>query len=184
MTEQLMEIGGRLAGLRDIMDISVESMAKAMQLDTEEYLAYEHGERDFEYSFIHNAAGILDVDIVDIISGDSPKLTTCTLVRKGEGYPIKRSELHDYRHLAFTFNNRKSDPVLVTVSPDGGSPFTWYKHKGQELNYMVSGRMEFSHSGTVYELNEGDSVYFDSGVDHAMKALGDRPAQFLAVVIK
>jgi quercetin dioxygenase-like cupin family protein len=49
---------------------------------------------------------------------------------------------------------------------------------------MVSGTMEFHFDDIVYELNEGDSVYFDSGVPHAMKASGGRSAKFLAVVIK
>lgn len=35
-----------------------------------------------------------------------------------------------------------------------------------------------------YELSEGDSVYFDSSVPHAEVALGDKEAQFIAVVIK
>ena len=35
-----------------------------------------------------------------------------------------------------------------------------------------------------YELEEGDSVYFDSSVPHAEQADGDEPAQFIAVVMK
>jgi len=183
MTEQLLEIGGRLAGLRDIMDIPVETMARAMQLSTDEYLAYEHGERDFSFSFLSNAAGILGVDVVELISGETPKLTTCALVRKGEGFDISRREAYDYKHLAFTFSNKKAEPFMVTVEPGGAAPVL-HAHEGQEFNYMVSGRMEFHLDDMVYDLNEGDSVYFDSGAPHAMKALGDQPAQFLAVVMK
>ena len=35
-----------------------------------------------------------------------------------------------------------------------------------------------------YELSKGDSVYFDSGIPHAEVAMGDREAQFIAVVMK
>jgi len=183
MTEQLMEIGGRLAGLRDIMDISVESMAKAMQLDAQEYLAFEHGQRDFSFSFLSNAAGILGVDVVELISGDSPKLRTCALVRRGGGYDIKRQENYDYKHLAFTFRDKKAEPFLVTVEPNAG-PLTLHSHEGQEFNYMVSGRMEFHLDGALYELGEGDSVYFDCGAPHATRTLGTQPARFIAVVVK
>ena len=34
-----------------------------------------------------------------------------------------------------------------------------------------------------YVLKTGDSAYFDSGVPHAMRALGGVPTKFLAVVI-
>jgi len=184
MTEQLLEIGGRLAGLRDIMDIAVEEMARALRLDTDEYLAYERGQRDFSFSFLSNAAGVLGVDVVELISGDSPKLKTCSLVRKGGGYDIARREAYAYKHLAFTFSNKKAEPFLVTVEPAESESPALHTHEGQEFNYMVSGRMEFHLDSIAYELSEGDSVYFDAGVPHAMRALGTQPAQFIAVVVK
>jgi mannose-6-phosphate isomerase-like protein (cupin superfamily) len=49
---------------------------------------------------------------------------------------------------------------------------------------MVSGSMRFYIGDISYDLEEGDSVYFDSGVPHAMRALNGKPAQFIAVVIK
>ncbi|MDR2575707.1 MAG: cupin domain-containing protein [Treponema sp.] len=49
---------------------------------------------------------------------------------------------------------------------------------------MLSGKMEFYFGDIIYGLNEGDSVYFDSSVPHAMKAIGGQAAKFLAVVIK
>jgi quercetin dioxygenase-like cupin family protein len=184
MTDQLLEIGGRLKGLRNIMDIPAEKMAEDMKLDVDEYTAFERGQRDFSFSFLFNAANILGVDVVDIISGDTPKLTTCALVRKGEGYDITRREAYDYKHLAFTFRKKKAEPFMVTVEPREGVEMNLHSHDGQEFNYMVSGSMRFYIDDLVYELNEGDSVYFDSGVPHAMSAIGGQPAKFIAVVMK
>ena len=187
MTQQLAEIGGRLAALRDILDIMPEKIAEEMKLDVNEYTAYEKGQRDFSFSFLQNAANILGVDVVDIISGESPKLTTCALVRKGEGYDIMRRKAYDYKHLAFTFSNKKAEPFMVTVEPkpDGdGEEVKLHSHDGQEFNYMVSGSMLFYLDNIVYELNEGDSVYFNANAPHAMKAVGGQAAKFIAVVIK
>ncbi|MCL2106041.1 MAG: cupin domain-containing protein [Oscillospiraceae bacterium] len=183
MTEQLVEIGGRLAALRDIMDISVEKMAEELHLSPEEYLAYERGQRDYNFSFLYNAANILGVDHLNIIRGESPKLHSCALTRSGEGYNIER-EAYDYKHLAYTFKDRMADPYLVTVEPGKNELLTWYSHEGQEFNYMVSGTMEVLHGSAVYEMKEGDSIFFDSGLPHTMKALGDKAARFIAVVIK
>lgn len=184
MTEQLVEIGGRLKALRSIMDISAEKMAENAKVSVSEYTAYERGERDFSFSFLFNAANLLGVDIVDIISGDTPKLTACSLVRKGEGYEIKRPEAYDYRHLAFTFAGKKAEPFMVTVSPNEGEEAKLHSHEGQEFNYIVSGNLEFQLDNMTYEMNEGDSIYFDSGIPHMMKAIQGTPASFIAVVIK
>ncbi|MCL1819717.1 MAG: cupin domain-containing protein [Oscillospiraceae bacterium] len=182
MTEQIIEIGGRLKGLRDIMDISPEKMADELKISVKEYIAYENGELDFSFSFLQNAANILGVDVVDIISGEAPRLSTCALVRKGEGYSIMRREAYDYKHLAFTFRNKKAEPFMVTVEPKEGE-ITLHSHEGQEFNYMVSGSIEFHIGDIVYELNEGDSVYFDSSLPHAMRAVRGH-SQFIAVVVK
>ena len=184
MTDQLKEIGARLGALRDIFDISVEKIAETMKISVEEYSAYEKGERDFSFSFLQTAANIFGVEVVEIISGESPKLTKCALVRNGEGYDIQRRKAYDYKHLAYTFTKKKAEPFMVTVEPKGNEKLTQHSHEGQEFNYMVSGKMEFHFDNIVYELAEGDSVYFDSSTPHAMRAIGDKSAKFLAVVIK
>ena len=166
------------------MDIPAEKMAEEMKLDLDEYIAYECGQRDFSFSFLFNAANRLGVDVIDIISGDTPKLTTCALVRKGEGYDIKREEAYDYKHLAFTFSKKKSEPFLVTVEPDKNGEVNLHSHDGQEFDYMLSVKMEFHLENKVYELNEGDSIYYDSSIPHLMKAVGGQAAKFIAVVVK
>ena len=183
MADQLLEIGGRLAALRDIMDIPAETMAKEMNIGTEEYLAYERGERDYSFSLLYNAANILGVDHVSIIRGESPKLSNCGLIKNGEGFTVDRENGDEYKHLAYTFKNRSANPYLVTVTPKDGAAPTWHAHPGQEFNCVVSGKLEFRHGDAIHVLGEGDSLYFDSGVSHTMKAL-DGPAQFIAVVMK
>jgi quercetin dioxygenase-like cupin family protein len=184
MTEQLKEIGTRLAALRDICEMSAADIDGKMGMPEEEYASYEKGEKDFSFSFLYNAASILGVDVLDIMSGESPKLSICTVVRKGGGYAIRRRSAYDYHHLAYTFRKKKAEPFMVTVEPKDDDVPTLHDHTGQEFNYMVSGSMRFFIGDISYDLNEGDSVYFDSGVPHAMKALGGKPAQFIAVVMK
>jgi len=185
MTDQLKDIGVRLAALRDSCDFSVVEMARRLEVSEDEYSEYERGERDFSFSFLYNAAGVLGVDVLDIMSGESPKLSTAAVVRKDGGYSVNRRESYDYKHLAFTFRNKKAEPFMVTVSPKETEVTpALHDHDGQEFNYVVSGQMQLYIGEISYILDEGDSIYFDSGVPHAMRALGGKPAKFLAVVMK
>ncbi|MCL2080782.1 MAG: XRE family transcriptional regulator [Oscillospiraceae bacterium] len=189
MTEQLKEIGGRLSALREIEDLTKERFAVKCGVSVELLEEYESGERDFSFSFLYNAANILGVDVVDLMSGDSPKLSACCLTRAGEGYAIDRRAAYSYRHLAFTFKKKLAEPFMVTVDPsaaaDGGvTPPELHAHGGQEFNLLVSGRMRFFLETLVYDLNEGDSIYFDASRPHAMRALDGKPARFLAVVMQ
>ncbi len=182
MNTQIKDIGMRLASLRDDMEISIEDMAAKLDVTADTYQKYENGEMDFSFSFIYNAAEILGVDVLDLISGDQPTLNMCSMVKKGKGYSVQREEEYDYKHLAFTFRNKKSEPFLVTIHPDDKTP-VMHGHDGQEFNYVISGKMKFFIGDICYELEEGDSVYFDSSIPHAEQAI-DGEAQFIAVVVK
>ncbi len=181
--ESLKEIGLRLADMREICEISPEDMAKRLNVSLEDYRSYERGERDFQISFLCEAADILGIDVHDLMSGESPKLSVCTFVKKGSGYDITRNAAYGYKHLAFPFRNKKAEPFLVTVEPREGVPVL-NSHPGQEFEYMVSGKMILFVGDEEYVMEEGDSAYFDSSNPHALKAIGDEPARFLAIVIK
>jgi len=182
MTEQLKEIGHRLFALRCICELTTAEMAEKLGISEEEYVKFENGDRDFSFSFMYNCAEILGVDVYEIMSGDSGKLTTCSIVRNGRGFGVKRLEAYNYKHLAYTFKDRKAEQFLVTVEPGDGKQ-EFHAHEGQEFNYMLSGKMKIFVGSISYELEEGDSVYFDSGIPHAI-LVTDETARFIAVVMK
>jgi len=184
MSDQLQQMGERIKALREILEISPEDVARRCDITPEEYSEYEHGSRDFSFSFLSNVAGVFGVDVLDIMSGDSPKLSTACVVRKDEGFQVNRRAAYDYKHLAFTFRDKLAEPFMVTVEPKGDHKPDLHAHDGQEFNYVVKGQMTFFIGDISYILDEGDSIYFDSGVPHAMKANNDRACKFLAVVMK
>lgn len=183
MTEQILTIAERIRALREICGLSEEECAQKCGVSLEEYREHEKGMRDFSFSFLYNAARVFGVDVIDLMSGDSPKLTHCTLVRGGNGYAIERREAYKYIHLAFTFRKKKAEPFLVTVEPNEEVMPEQHSHAGQEFQYFLKGSVRFALGEHEYILTPGDSVYFDSSVPHACIALNNEPAQFLAVVM-
>jgi len=183
MTDQLTDIGRRLEALRDTMEIPREIMAEKLQMSPEEYTAHEEGRKDFSFSFLYNAAELLGVDVLDLISGESPRLSRCTLIRGGNGYDIVRNKAYDYKHLAFTFRDKKAEPFLVTIERRETVP-DQHAHEGQEFNYILSGAVRFFLEEESYDLYPGDSVYFNSGFSHALQTIGDEPVKLLAIVMK
>lgn len=183
MEEQLKEMGQRLAGLREIKGFSQEEVAKNLNISLEEYVAFEEGKKDFSFSFMYNVASMFEVDVFNLLSGNSPTLTDCAVVRKGHEFFIKKEGEYDYKHLAYTFKDKKAEPFFV-VSMSGKEDGKLHTHSGQEFNFVLAGRMEFKIGELSYELNKGDSVYFNANIPHGIKVLGDKPVKFIAVVIK
>jgi quercetin dioxygenase-like cupin family protein len=180
---ELKEIGLRVASLREMCEISATEMAEKLEISEDDYIAFEHGEYDFAISTLNNIALILGVDILDIISGESPRLSTCTVVKKGKGFVVNRNPGYEFSHLAYTFKDKKAEPFLVTIEPNGNPP-VMDEHEGQEFDYVLSGQMMLYIGDICYELNEGDSAYFNSTIPHAHKVIGESPAQFIALVLK
>ena len=187
MTEQLKEIGMRLQTLREIMDMTVEELAAACEVSPEELEAYEKGEKDFSFSFLYNVANVLGVDVIDLMTGDSPKLSTYTVTRAGEGLPLSRREGFVYQHVSYLLKNKYAEPFIVTApyrEQEQNAPIALSTHEGQEFDYILEGSMKVELDGHTELLNEGDCIYYDSGKPHGMIAVGGKPCRFIAFVMK
>jgi len=96
---------------------------------------------------------------------------------------IERRKDYKYQSLAYNFANKKIEPFLVTVEPDSNSEVNYNSHPGQEFNYVIEGVLKVIINGHEIILNEGDSLFFDSGAKHGMKAMNGKPAKFLAIIL-
>ncbi len=184
MSDQIMAIAARIRDLRDIMGMTAEEVAEKAGVPFEDYRAYEAGDKDFSFSHLFNIATTLGVDISDLLTGESPKLTGYILTRNGQGLAFERRKAYHYQHLAYNFRDKKAEPFIVTVEYDGKlTGKTAHSHEGQEFDYVLEGHMKVELEGNEVYLGPGDSLYYDSSLAHAMYAV-DADARFIAVVIK
>jgi len=74
------------------------------------------------------------------------------------------------------------EPFIVGINPSADTNFVQSSHEGEEFIYVLSGNIEIRYGKDVYTLAEGDSIYYDSVVDHHVHAADESPAKILAVV--
>ncbi len=89
---------------------------------------------------------------------------------------------YHYRALAYPMVDKRMEPFMVTVEPLAEENKRFFHHRGEEFLFVIEGRIEFSAEEKQYLLNEGDSLYFDSTIPHALRALGNENARALVVV--
>ena len=183
MSDTLKQIGIRIKAIREISDMSTDDFAKSLNLDAETYLKYENGEADLPISVLSAISTAYKVEMTALLTGGEPRLSRINVVRKGKGLNIERRKEYKYQDLAFNFINKKAEFFLVTAEPQKEAPKHAYSHPGQEFNYILEGSLKVIFDGKEYILGPGDSVYFDSGYDHTMSAVGDKPVKFIAVVL-
>lgn len=184
MNEQIKQIAARLVGLRDALEIKPEEIAKVCRISVEEYLSLESGTVDISVSVLHQISQAYGIELTTLMFGDEPKMCSYFVTRKGKGVAVERVKAYKYQSLAAGFVGRKADPFIVTVHPTPEeTPIYLNSHPGQEFNLILSGHLRLHINGKELELNEGDSIYFNSALPHGMKALGDEKVRFLAVIM-
>lgn len=182
MDEQIRLIAERLRGLRDVLELTSEDIARDCDISAEEYRLAETGDFDISVSMLQKIARRYGVALDALMFGEEPKMNAYFLTRSGKGVSIERTKAYKYQSLASGFINRDADPFIVTVEPND-EPIHYNSHSGQEFNFVLEGRMMLSIEGKDLILNEGDSLYFNSKLPHGMKALDGKNVRFLAVIM-
>jgi quercetin dioxygenase-like cupin family protein len=178
------QIGQRLKGLREALDMTLEEFAGSCDIPLEEYIMYESGEKDLGISLLKGIATRHNIDVSVLMFDDEPRMSSYFLTRKGKGLAVNRVTNYSYQTLAGGFNNRKADVFEVTVEPKSDDVAIHHsRHAGQEFNLILEGRMLLQINGKDLILEEGDSIYFDSGLPHGMKALDGKRVKFIAIVL-
>ena len=181
------EVANRIRALREDLDLTMQEMADATGRSVAEYAAQESGEQDLSFTFLYKCAKRLGVDVIELLTGETPHLKGYSLVRAGEGLSIKRRAGFEYLHKAPRLNNKLAEPFVVTapyIEEEQNKPIHLSYHKGNELDYIISGKLRFAYEDNIEEVGPGDVLMYDSGRGHGMIATGGEPCVFLAIVMR
>lgn len=175
----------RIREMREIEELSVEELAQKTEVSVEEYKAYESGQKDLPFTFIHKCALAFGIELSDLLGGSSPHLSSYTVTRKGKGRETAKEEGIEIKNLAPLFRNKLGEPYWVKYEYNESlqnSPIHTTKHAGQEFDLVLSGKLKVRVGDNTEVLEEGDSIFYNSSTPHGMIAVDGKDCLFLAVV--
>ena len=183
---QLLEIAERIRDMREIMGFSESEMAEKTEVSLALYKAYESGEVDLPFTFIHKCALAFGIDITDLLEGHSSTLTSYTVTRKGMGQQTAKETGIDIMNMAPKFKNKLAEPYWVRYEYSDElqhQPIHLTKHSGQEFDLVLSGALLVQVGSNKEILHEGDSIYYNSSTPHGMIAVEGKDCVFCAMVM-
>lgn len=183
---QLLEIAERISDMREIMGYSEAEMAEKTEVSLALYKAYESGEVDLPFTFIHKCALAFGIDITDLLEGHSSTLTSYTVTRKGMGQQTAKEAGIDIMNMAPKFKNKLAEPYWVRYEYSDElqhQPIHLTKHSGQEFDLVLSGALLVQVGSNKEVLHEGDSIYYNSSTPHGMIAVEGKDCVFCAMVM-
>ena len=132
---------------------------------------------------LHRICESLNLAIGDLLGGTSDQNSVVTRardrhiveidsLRRGDGIRLERLIPYIKGHLL--------QGNIHIIAP-GGSSDGDITHKGEEVGYIIAGRIELIVDGKSYEATEGDSFYYSSERAHGYRNIGETEARVLFV---
>ena len=107
--------------------------------------------------------------------------------KAGEGVEIDREGTragHQYNLLGHIGANSSGvivEPYLITLTEESDT-FEAFQHTGIETIYMLEGEVEYRHSNRTFNLQSGDTLFFDADAPHGPEKLVKLPAKYLSII--
>ena len=178
------KVAERVRGYRERLQMTAEELAEKSGVSADVIAAVEAGE-------VYPALGVL----VKLSRALGQRLGTFmddqytpdpVIVRAGARAGERASHKacaaggFSYFPLGRGKTDRHMDPFHIEIAADASAPLS--SHEGEEFIVVVSGEVELIYGGLAQVLRPGDSAYYNSVVQHAVKASGGQAASICAVV--
>jgi quercetin dioxygenase-like cupin family protein len=132
-------------------------------------------------------AEILAVDISSFFQ-DGAEDTNRLIFPSAEAIDIKLADLPEgsvYAKLLTPVDfEPKAEPYLIEIPPNKTLPSHFFIHKGEEIGYLLSGRLQLKLEKAVYNVKSGDVIYLTSEMPSHWKNPGPGMAKLLWLKIK
>ena len=106
----LMEIALRIREMRRITGFTEKEMAEKTGVTEAEYRSYETGTVDLPFTFLHKCSLAFGLELTDLLEGQSAKLSSYSVTRRGCGLITAAEDGITIRNMAALFRQKLATP--------------------------------------------------------------------------
>jgi transcriptional regulator with XRE-family HTH domain len=179
-------IGREVRAHRKQQNITVAEMSRLTDLSIGMLSKIENGNTSPSLTTLQTLAKALSVPLTSFFKGYEER-REAVHTRAGEGVEIEREGTragHQYNLLAHIGSNSSGvivEPYLITLQSDA-DVFKTFQHDGIEMIYMLEGEVDYLHGNEIYNLQPGDTLFFDADAPHGPERLITLPARYLSII--
>lgn len=180
----IFHLGKRLRELRRQRGMTLEDAGRLTALAASTLSKIENDQMSPTFDVVQKLALGFDIDITELFAGNpSPEAAgRRSVTMAGTGRPME-TPVYNHRLIAVELKNKKILPFVTTIKAHSLEDFkAWSQHSGEEFLYVLEGEVCFQTEH--YEpaiLGVGDSIYIDSGMQHACYSTSEEDAVVLWV---
>jgi transcriptional regulator with XRE-family HTH domain len=156
-------VGALVRQLRRSAHLSIATIAESADLSPGLLSQIERGVGNPSFTTLIKLAQALSVPVGRFFMADRE---TGSLVRAGEHQKLILAEENLEYTLITPHMDGRLGMIQVQVAAGWSNESAPFKHPGEECILITEGELIVSIGGNVYTLGEGDSLTYDSGVEH------------------
>jgi transcriptional regulator with XRE-family HTH domain len=188
MKNQHNVVGFKIKGIRESKNISIEEVAERSGLSVEQIESIENADFLPSLGPLIKIARVLGVRLGTFLDdNDDLGPVVCRADERDNSISFSNDSADarkhmEYHSLAKQKAGRHMEPFIIDIHPSEEKQFKLSAHEGEELIYVLKGEVEINYGKTTYSLKEGDSIFYDSIVQHHVHGANGQSAQILAVI--
>lgn len=182
------KIGIRLKELRKAMGLSMKKLTEETKLSSSLFSRIENGLVMPSIPTLQTISDIFKVDI-GYFFREEKEDRRYVINREGDRKVIhsergsKGQVTYEVENLAKGMEKPFMEPFIVTIMRRNDEDVEAVKHGGQELIYVIEGKIRLTLGEKKFVLKKGDAAYFDGDTPHKAVSLSKKLAKTLDVML-
>jgi transcriptional regulator with XRE-family HTH domain len=174
------EVGGNIRTLRIAKGLTLDRLATLSKLTRGYISLVERGLKIPSIAALLRLAAALEVNVTYFFDPNSEPAPRYTLFRQEHRSANSLTEAgFGLVALAVGRTRKMMEPFLMIPPPKSAARAS---HAGEEMLFVVNGRIAIKLDGEELTLSKGDCLYFSGETPHEVRSLGRQKAEVLVVV--
>ncbi|MDD4921349.1 MAG: XRE family transcriptional regulator [Bacteroidales bacterium] len=181
-------VGSKIKSIRESKNISIEQVAERSGLTADQIERIEENTNLPSLAPLIKIARVLGVRLGTFLD-DSEHLgpVICRKDEQPQGISFSSETANSHNNLNFfalaqSKTGRHMEPFLIDIDSASKNGYMLSTHEGEEFIYVLEGEVEVTYGKSTFVIKTGESIYYDSIVEHNVHAANDSKAKILAVV--
>jgi transcriptional regulator with XRE-family HTH domain len=180
------QLGLRIRAARQLRKLTLQQLGTDTELSAAYLSRIERGETATSIANLIVIATRLDVPLRDLFEDNNeayvPKYYTVSRKAERESAAQMSADGYDYHWVSGALTEPKLSAFLLEFPVTADADVKLLSHEGEEVLFVLSGRIEFQIGADKLVLDEGDCVHLIGVKPHVGRNIGKKPARMLMVV--
>ena len=186
--ESNINVGSRIKSIRESKNITVEQVSERSGLSMEQIARIEDNKNQPSLAPLIKIARVLGVRLGTFLDdNDNLGPVVCRKEEKPESISFSSETSSSHNNLNFfalaqSKAGRHMEPFIIDIDSASKNGYQLSSHEGEEFIFVLEGEIEITYGKNKYTLSSGDSIYYDSIIEHNVHAANESKAKIHAVV--